>query len=655
MTKEVSNGGQRVMIVEDEALVATDLEERLQKLGFDVCGIVDNEREAVLQAGVWRPDLILMDVHLRHGSDGIAAAAQIRKTHAIPVVFVTAHADTATLRRAGLTEPFGYVVKPFEEHSLLATIHMAFYRHRAEARTRMMERWLGTTLHSIGDGVIATDRAGRITFMNSVAATLTGHTAAEAEGRLLHEILVIEQEGTPNLTALLAGAALDGETAIHMEDEHLLRAKAGHTLPVADSISPIRDEQGVITGVVAVFRDRTSRVLADEERRRLERRAQETQRLEALGRLAGSIAHDFNNLLATIVGHVSLSRDAAGSNPELLVSLDRIERSAFRGSELCNQMLAYAGKTRMRLQPLDLGGLAREAADSLQGSIPRHCQVRFNLPDALPTVSGDPAQIRQLLYNLITNASDAVGNQAGTVAIDVSVVNADQAMLAGARAGNNPPPGRFVQVQITDTGAGMTPATLDRIFDPFFTTKQFGRGLGLAAVHGIVQNHAGALFVTSEPDRGTRFRVLFPADKTTVEPARKPPAALREWRGAGKALVVDDEESLRLLVALMLQRLGFEAVCAADGQEAVEIARQEGDTISLIVMDYTMPRLDGLQASLQIRALYPRMPIVIMSGYSEDATVQMFKDHNLEAFMPKPFSFEMLLAQVTRVKAVSNQ
>ena len=275
----------RVLIVEDEGLVALDLEERLLKLGYEVAGVVDNGADALRVTRAANVDLVLMDIHIRGERDGIETTATLRESADIPVVFLTAHADEATLLRAGETEPFGYILKPFDERELRATVQMAHYRHRAEGRLRKMERWLATTLRSIGDGVIATDSDGRVTFINAMAEATSGWSRAEAIGRLLSEVFVITTtpDGPDETQDLLNRAMTDGVT-VFLGEGRSLRTRDGQLVPVDDSLAPIRDDHGEITGCVVIFRDNTAHLAAEKARRELEMKMQEAQRLEKPGR-----------------------------------------------------------------------------------------------------------------------------------------------------------------------------------------------------------------------------------------------------------------------------------------------------------------------------------------------------------------------------------
>lgn len=629
------------MVVEDEALVAADLEDRLSRLGYMVIRVMDNAEEALEAIEEIPPDLVLMDIQLGGKMDGIEAAYKIRKEYEIPVVYVTAHADAATLSRAGATEPFGYVLKPFEERELHASIEMALYRHRAESKIRKMERWLSTTLQSIGDAVIATDLEGRVTFVNTIAEELTGHLRRDTLGKHLSSVLHLQDGTTPDAENLIPSILQEAEESgliLHLEKDYYIRTRSNGLLPIGDSFSPIRDNEGMITGFVIVFRDRSNQLKAAEERKHLEQKMQEAQRLESLGVMAGGIAHDFNNLLSIILGNISLCKDKSPQSSPLQQHFDEVENATVRGASLCSQMLAYAGKGRFILQTEDFNTFTREIAQLLRMSIGKNCHLDFDLaPDPL-LITGDLSQIQQIIMNLVINASDAIGpEQDGVIHIKSSKTSltADSLKkLAYHEACNS---GDFCLLQIKDNGCGMSEATIAKIFDPFFTTKTHGRGLGLASVIGIVRSHKGALNVKSHLGKGTTFEVYLPEVKERV-PDRALPGVENEWEASGTVLVADDDASIRSLTSLSLERLGFKALPVADGLAAMDILGKNMDDIRMAFLDLTMPKLDGLQTALKLKQMKPGLPVVLMSGYSKDVAQEMFQNHKLRYFLQKPFT-----------------
>ncbi len=637
----------RIMVVEDESLVAMDLEERLGRMGYEVAGVADTAEDALAQAQATKIDLALMDIRLRGSVDGIEAAGRLRKLMDIPIVFVTAHADEATLQRAGLVEPFGYVLKPFDERELRAAIEVALHRHRSETRTRKMERWLASTLKSIGDGVIATDAHGRVTFLNAVAEALTGWPRSEALWRPLVEVFAVAEKDAPSATPQLLARAMREGLAITMGGERFLQSRDGRKIPVDESVAPIRDDDGRITGCVVIFRDNTGRLAAEEERRKLQKRMEESQRLESLGAIAGGIAHDFNNLLLAITLNASLGRNMLPEGSPIDPHLAEIEMLSERAAKLCQQMLLYAGQGPMMQEELELSAFARETIQLLQaGAGSPAARLALDLAPGLPQVSADCGQLQQLIINLVTNAAEALDARSDAVVIRTRLFHADRAFLSKCKAGEDLREGDYVLIEVCDSGPGIPADVLPRIFDPFFTTKFAGRGLGLAAVLGIVRSHGGALSVESRIGAGSTFRVLLPPSNVAPESQPQASGPGLKWRSSGTILLVDDEATIRAATSAVLRHLGFDVELAADGRAAIEKVVDRNGEYRALLMDLTMPHLDGRSAVQIIHERFPELPVLLMSGYSERIAHGFFENEGPMAFIQKPFSVQALTAKL---------
>jgi C4-dicarboxylate-specific signal transduction histidine kinase/ActR/RegA family two-component response regulator len=416
---------------------------------------------------------------------------------------------------------------------------------------------------------------------------------------------------------------------------------------VLASAVPLRDQAGKARGAVTTLQDITAQKRAGQELLAVERRLQETQKLESLGVLAGGIAHDFNNLLTGILGNASLARlDLPPGYASVRVSLDNLEQATVRAADLCKQMLAYAGRGRFVIQPLNLSRLVRETAELLEVSLGRKATLKLDLAEGLPAFQGDATQVRQILMNLVLNASEALGDKGGVITVRTNVVEATREYLEKAKFSERAEEGRYVFVDVSDNGCGMDAATRAKIFDPFFTTKFTGRGLGLAAVLGIVRGHKGAIQVYSEPGRGTTFKVFFPAlDKPATPPAPVLQAAA-EKGGFGTILVVDDEATVRRVAEQILLSAGYEVVLADDGARGIELFRQSPSRFSAVLLDLTMPRMDGEEAFRVLQEVAPDVCVVLMSGFNEQDTLDRFAGRGVAGFVPKPFSAEMLRSKL---------
>ncbi|HCK80318.1 MAG TPA: hypothetical protein DIC59_02475 [Candidatus Competibacteraceae bacterium] len=389
--------------------------------------------------------------------------------------------------------------------------------------------------------------------------------------------------------------------------------------------------------------DITARKWAEEKRLQLERQMQQTQKLESLGVLAGGIAHDFNNLLTVILGNASMALDELPPITAARDSLLAIEETSLRAAELCRQMLAYSGKGQCVIENIRVRELIGEMVSLLKASISKKAIFNLNLKDGLPPLRGDPSQIRQVIMNLVINASEALGEHSGAITISTGVMECSRDYLTEAFLDESLAEGSYVWLEVSDTGCGMDQEIQRRIFEPFFTTKFTGRGLGLSAVLGIVRGHKGALKVYSEPGRGTAFKVLFPAvleEKALVN--RTLGVKAGAWKGAGTILLVDDEESVRIMGTRMLERVGFEVLAASDGREALEIYQERPDDIALVLLDLTMPDLDGEETFRELRRMDPNVCVVMSSGYTESEIAPRFAGKRLSGFLQKPYTLNAL-------------
>jgi two-component system cell cycle sensor histidine kinase/response regulator CckA len=433
----------------------------------------------------------------------------------------------------------------------------------------------------------------------------------------------------------------------------------------------------LVIGAIMTERDAVTRAL-EESRVRL----QQARQLESLGLLAGGVAHDFNNLLTGVLGSASLARQQMSRHPAA-IHLKEIEHSAERAADLCRQMLAYAGQGRFQPQALDLSAIVRDTIGALSRSIGPHITIASDLPGYLPAIDADATQVRQMVMNLLQNASEAIlakrssttspsalaapsttapampKGDAGTIRVTTGMLVADRALLATAHLAPDLDPGRYVSLTIADTGHGMSADTLSRIFDPFYTTKFTGRGLGLAAVLGIVRSHHGALWVTSEPGVGATFRLLLPATnapailpaappvKTSLGTAAKASRSNASGSGVGYGLIVDDEASVRGVATRMLAACGLDTLAASSGEEAVALL--EAHDIALILLDLTMPVMDGEETYRRLRAIDRSVPVLLMSGYTEHEASTYFGGQGTSGFIQKPFRLAELKEAIRRV------
>lgn len=448
---------------------------------------------------------------------------------------------------------------------------------------------------------------------------------------------------------VLAAFALEREGP--RETEYRIIHKDGSVRWLRDRSFPVRGQDGVVRRVAGVAEDITARKQGEEEKAAFERKLEETQRLESLGVLAGGIAHDFNNLLTGVLGNASLARMVLPQGDEAQKYLAQIEAVTIRAADLCKQMLAYSGKGRFTVQLLDVSAIVEETTQLLHISIAKGAVLRFNLAKNLPPIKADPTQIRQVVMNLVINASEALAGKSGTISLNTGVVRVDREYLSNTVLADEIPEGDYVFLEFADNGCGMSAETQSHIFEPFYTTKFAGRGLGLSAVLGIVRGHSGAMKVYSESGKGTMFKLLFPVAEGHAQPVQKDATDEAKWRGAGSILIVDDEETVRAVCARMAESFGFNVILAADGTEGVAMFRDRRAEISAVLMDLTMPHVDGEEAFRQIRAMDPGAHVLLMSGFNEQEAIDRFTGKGLAGFLQKPFRTEQLRAKLRQLLA----
>ena len=396
----------------------------------------------------------------------------------------------------------------------------------------------------------------------------------------------------------------------------------------------LRQAQELSAANARLTREMSERALAEEGRRAIESKVLEVQKLESLGVLAGGIAHDFNNLLVAILGNAGLALLDLPEDSPARASIVDIEVASRRAAELARQMLAYSGRSRFQIEPVELAELVRELLTLLQVSIGKGVVLKLHLPDEPIIVDADAAQIRQVVMNLVINASDAIGDRSGVITIRVQRIEASVDYLADAHPDTELAAGHYAALEVADTGTGMDEATRARIFEPFFTTKFTGRGLGLAAVMGIVRGHHGALRVYSEVGHGSTFRIVLPLSASSPLPRVDPD---ERWRGSGRVLVVDDDAMVRTVARRLLESFGLDVHSADGGPAAIDMVTAEPDAFDGVLLDMTMPDLSGPEVLERVRAIRPDLPVVLMSGYHGDELAPELRA-GISGFVQKPFT-----------------
>jgi len=488
---------------------------------------------------------------------------------------------------------------------------------------------LAGMLDNSTDFVGTADHEGRMTYINNTGRKMVGLTEDEP----------IDQLNMSNFLSAKGLSHLQHEVFPHIAEQGIavrenitFLDKEGHEILTSCVVILETDENNHITHYMAVAHD-----LREEQQ--AQAKLEHVQRLESLGVLAGGIAHDFNNILTGILGNTALASNKLTASSPIRSYLKNVEEGSQRAAELCKQMLAYSGKGKFVITAIDLNHMIHEIIRLMEVSIAKNVVLKYHLGENLPMVEGDAAQLQQVLMNLIINASEAIEGKSGVISISTGVMSVDTNYLITTTADEaTTPAGRYIFLEVSDTGCGMDKSTRKKIFDPFFTTKFTGRGLGMSAILGIVNGHNGSIKCYSEVGRGTTFKVLLPcSDKSPLNGNTIKQAEKKTVNISGAALVVDDEETVREVAGMMLEEMGFDILKAKDGQEGVSLFRQHHQDIQLVLLDMTMPRMDGVEAFREMQRIDPDVKVILSSGYNEQDATNRFAGKGLAGFIQKPY------------------
>jgi two-component system cell cycle sensor histidine kinase/response regulator CckA len=624
----------KILIVEDEGLIAEGIESSLRKAGYHVAGTAGSGLEALEQIAGNKPDLILMDIHLQGAMDGIELAGRVKEKFDIPVIYLTAHCDLDTVRRANLTGPFAYLAKPVLPASLSPAIEVALERHRLERELRAQRAWFSTVLRSMGDAVVVVDAAGMVQFMNPAAVQLTGCAMSQVRHEPLSSVLRLSdlESGEPGdellFTAMLGGQPVPLPLG--------LRAVDGlqRQFPVEGEIAPCLDGEKVL-GAVVTFRDASAR-------QREEREIRDELRMLAVSRLASGVAHDFNNLLTVILGYTDQVLHTMDRETENAESLLQVMRAAETAASVTRQLLAFSRQQEVRPEGVNLSWLIRGAEGSIRRGVKPGIEVTMRLDNTLGYTEADPVQIERILNNLVANAADSMPD-GGTLTIETFEVDLPSDRIEGEDREF------YVALVVKDTGVGLDAAAAEHLFEPFFSPKEagLGAGLALAIVRTLVGDLGGTIHVESRPGEGSAFTVYLPrVSAASVDAAHAPVPAPFPAAGPPTVLLVEDNESVRRVLHNYFEGVGYNLIEARDGLEALAIAHHFAGTIDALVTDVMMPRMNGVQLARQLGALRPGLKTVFVSGYSNNLIEEKDLPPDTARFLAKPFVQSQLLQQV---------
>jgi len=647
--KDTAKPVARVMIVEDEAIVAKDIETSLTSLGYAICGVMSSGEEAFEAARQSSPDLILMDIMLKGKIDGVEAAKRITESMGIPIVFLTAYSDEGTVNRAKETNVYGYLLKPFEERELHTTIEMALYKSAMERKLRENREWLETTLRCIGDGVLTTNLDSLIEFCNPVAEGLTGWTAREMAMRPLSEVVCLKKNGETIPVEINAELIIQNKFAASAEDDFVLTARDGSQTEVEYSAAPIRHSDGKIMGVVLVLRDVTSRRKALAREQALQRRLARAQRMESVGMMANGVAVQLRRIIGPIIDYPNVILGKLAANGDVNPDLAMIRHSAQKAIDILGNLIAIGQIRDFELEPLSINSVIEEFINTPDFKHKKQnaplVEFQVELARQNPPLNGNKKHLGELVGGLVAKAY-ASTHESGLVSVSTEFVKISEP-IQGFEIIET---GEYVALKISDTGPALDEEKINRFFEPFAAGQnsadtRYEHQLGTALAYAIIKGHKGMIDIKSVAGKGTEVIIYFPV---YTGPAKLPDQAEPlDVHGVETILVVDDDPELRKAVAAYLRSIGYKAIAAQNGNEAVDYVKKsvegEGNAIDLVILDMFMADdFDGLDTYKTILQFNPQQKAILASGFTITDRIKKAMELGAGQCLLKPYDYEEL-------------
>ncbi len=621
----------RIMIVEDESLVAKHIRKHLESEGYTVAAVVTTGEEAVERAVEILPDLILMDIRLDGQLDGIEAAEQIRSHQNVPVVYLTAFADAETVKRSTVTEPFGYLIKPFEPRLLLSTIEVTLYKHQMEKKLRASEARFRTLAESAPVGIFQADNYGECIYVNEKWTEISGIGAGESQGKgWLRGVHPQDRNGVSEAWFDMIG------NGTPFAVEYRFLGSDDEETWVYGRAAELTGDAGNKIGYIGTINDIS-------ELKLLEEKLLTRRKLESLGILAGGIAHDFNNLLAVIMGNISLVKEEVRNNEDFYRMLGSAEKASDEAAQLAQKLITFSKGGWLLKRRLLLKNLLKSVIDQLEIKINAYFDTY--LPTDVHPVNGDEGQLHQVFTNILVNAAEAVQeNPPDNRTVNIKAEN----RVIKKGEDDQLSPGKYVLISVEDKGAGILPEDLSKIFDPYYSTKnigpQKGMGLGLTICYSIVTKHGGSIRITSKHKQGSVVEVYLPAFKK--EEAAVKTATTFSLKPKGRLIVVDDEENILVVTRQMLKKLGYKVETFTSPPDAIEEYRKamlSGEPVEAIFLDLINKKgMGGEEAFRKLQLIDPEVKVVLISGYLNDSDIGDLKAKGFKEVLIKPFRYEEL-------------
>ncbi|MFT5129177.1 MAG: PAS domain S-box-containing protein [Rhodothermales bacterium] len=562
--------------------------------------------------------------------------------------------DYATPAASRFDPPEGHDDDEFGElargsNHMLARFEESLQKRRAtEAKVHEREAFIYGVINNVPDTILTINADGQVETCNPAAVALFGHSPDHLIGLSVDRLF-----GEPTRSRFLQSfnryrksndprylEGMSGDCAVSIHD--------GSTSPVQLQVHEMRILERRV--IVMIIRDLADKLRAEQQHSELEEQIMGAQKLAGLGKLLAGVSHDFNNILVGILGNADLALSDMTSMTPARSIVEDIRRSAITGSELTSQMMAYSGGAEAKKEALFMNDFLTQMTPLLRSLVSEHVELKFDYTENIPAIEADATLFRQLVVNLIGNSVDAIGDKPGVIHVRTGINRTDSRYMQTMDINCELSEGYYVYIEVADTGCGFDEEARGKLFAPFFTSKPNARGLGLAAVHGIVRSHNAAVRVQSEPGRGAAFKIFFPYTDSKPKPAapREEPGVPENWRGKGTILIVDDDMAVRKVTGLMLTKRGYRILTANDGKAGVEMFEKHRDEIAMIILDLVMPKMNGEQALNEIQRIDPSASVVLCSGYNEHEAPEINRLKQRVSFLQKPFEMEELLAAVYR-------